>query len=438
MTRRYVVFVDTDGRRHVAGEYNGCKSEYATRETLFGVSLDGCDKDWKDIQEEFDACKTLDDFKATAARVDGYYHSAIGGPVTHEIRVFDPGDAEDGEFLTSIHLKADEIVYVGNVTPDTSVFWWENSRSSPFCTPYSFDSETRGLTVYSLEEFWVDDEDVSHDASTIGLFADIAAARKAFTDQLGAIFAYGKVSEWAQESTFEQKFYDDCYECRKDPENSVSGYRIQIKPIQLALSEDVFMAIGRAYRDWVYHEDLESKVLDMEELATVPMQRIQEFLDDPILPSLIDTALSNNESYMESYWLTLEKIANEKLEKYVALQTTISVAPTKAKRINYLLTHEPKDESECFGEDESISLSATFTDGCRVCIDICGVKYEEGKSNLPWTQAVLYDARGRELACTEAENYFFGKWEFDSSLKYQVMVVEESSSVNGGGSDHGV
>lgn len=432
MTRRYVVFVDADGRRHVAGEYNGCKSEYAARETPKSVSLDGCDKDWKDIQDEFDACKTLDDFKATVARVNGYYHSTIGGSVTHEIRVFDPGDAEDGEFLTSIHLKADEIVYIGNQDPKAMVFWREDCSLR---TPFRFNSKDRGLTVYSLEEFWVDDEDVSHDASTIGLFADITAVRKSFTDQLGAIFAYGKVSEWATESTFEQKFYDDCYECRKDPENSVSGYRLQIKPIQLALSEDVFTAIGQAYRDWVLMEDFKSNLSQMEKLETVPEEKIQAVLADPDLPSHITSVLSSNESYMESYWLTMEEVADEKF--FPKKMQTVRVEKNRAEWICGLLTNEPKDESECFGEDESFTVTATFDNGVKMDIKLCGVQYEEGGSNTPWTQAVLIAPNGSQLAFTDPSDSFFGPWELEHDNVTYITVLSVGKVVKGG-NDHGI
>ena len=73
MTRRRVLFLDADGKAYLTEEYNGDKTEFA----LFGVA-DTCEKDWRDIMDEFRDCLSLRMFFATDRRCQGYYHSQLG------------------------------------------------------------------------------------------------------------------------------------------------------------------------------------------------------------------------------------------------------------------------------------------------------------------------------------------------------------------------
>lgn len=101
----------------------------------------------------------------------------------------------------------------------------------------------------------------------------------------------------------------------------------------------------------------------------------------------------------------------------------VIVPKEEAKRIDYLLSHEPKDASECFGEDEIISYTAKYKDGMEMDIKLCGVQYEEGSSNLPWTEAVLFKD-GTEVSCCEPSDEFFGKWMFWYNGNHYFCLVE--------------
>lgn len=89
--------------------------------------------------------------------------------------------------------------------------------------------------------------------------------------------------------------------------------------------------------------------------------------------------------------------------------STLILAPHTLPHIQALLHTEPTCKSDCFGEDEKISYTVRFPDGVEMDLEICGVQYQEGESNLPWTQAVLF-LNGSELAFTEPEGDFYGEW----------------------------
>lgn len=105
---------------------------------------------------------------------------------------------------------------------------------------------------------------------------------------------------------------------------------------------------------------------------------------------------------------------------------TIKVNAQYAAYLKHLLTKEPSCEEECFGESRTTWVVVPFPDGIEIDIKCCGVRYEEGNSNLPWTEAVMYQNHG-ECCFTEpgdAED-FFGRWELDyNDIRYVVFVEE--------------
>lgn len=102
----------------------------------------------------------------------------------------------------------------------------------------------------------------------------------------------------------------------------------------------------------------------------------------------------------------------------------LCISKEKAKRYKQLLTREPKDRDECFGEDLKISNTIRFEDDTEMDIEICGVQYDEdSESNLPYTQAVLFRG-GHEICYTEPEEEYEGEWILeDDGNTYTVMVI---------------
>ena len=102
----------------------------------------------------------------------------------------------------------------------------------------------------------------------------------------------------------------------------------------------------------------------------------------------------------------------------------IYLTKEKLDWINNLLTHEPKTEDDCFGEDETFSVTAKFPDGYEMDVKLCGVQYLEGQSNLPWTEAVLF-FNGSQVAYTEPAERFEGIWTLNhDGNNYTVLVSE--------------
>ena len=103
----------------------------------------------------------------------------------------------------------------------------------------------------------------------------------------------------------------------------------------------------------------------------------------------------------------------------------IRLTEQETKTVERLLSHEPSCEKNCFGEDEVFSKTARFADGTQMDVKICGVRYDpNAETNLPWTEAVLFNERGGETACSEPSEGYDGEWvlETDEAV-YSATVI---------------
>lgn len=83
MTRKIILFKDPISKAiYATPEFNGDKSEFLILlQQSEANSLDGCDKDWKDIITEFFDITTLQEFKQASEKAQSYYHSFLGNEI---------------------------------------------------------------------------------------------------------------------------------------------------------------------------------------------------------------------------------------------------------------------------------------------------------------------------------------------------------------------
>lgn len=152
MTRRRILFIDTNGKQYLTEEYNGDKSELASFH-----SADSCDKDWEDIEMEFRLCKTLDEFQTTDKRAQSYYHSNLGPneyiPAS-ELEIINHSYA--GNIITIMAEHPTHIVFGDYVfTPEKNAFnnktsWWISKKGYTMSL-YCFSAYTENEAVYHLK-----------------------------------------------------------------------------------------------------------------------------------------------------------------------------------------------------------------------------------------------------------------------------------------------
>lgn len=142
-----------------------------------------------------------------------------------------------------------------------------------------------------------------------------------------------------------------------------------------------------------------------------------------------NAAMGYDEGFYAGEYSAYEKvlaILNGTLEEVPRRhEKTVKVSAGLLSQINKYLREEPKYESECLGEDETISVTAKFDNGIEMDIKCCGVQFEEGIGNTAWTEAVLFH-NGSEIAHTDVCDTFEGEWELeDGDDVYCVNIVPE-------------
>lgn len=98
-------------------------------------------------------------------------------------------------------------------------------------------------------------------------------------------------------------------------------------------------------------------------------------------------------------------------------EVTIAVPKSTANKIQAYLFDDFSQHP-----DHTIIFTAKFPNKFEMDIKCCG-SFEEESS---WTEAVLFDEKGRQITYTDVEEEFFGEWELkDNEIIYKVNVISE-------------
>lgn len=105
-------------------------------------------------------------------------------------------------------------------------------------------------------------------------------------------------------------------------------------------------------------------------------------------------------------------------------EETLFISKAENRQIRRYLNKNATREEDNFNESDSFSITAKFQDGIEMDIKMCGVQFEEnGTSNSPWTEAVLFKDSG-EVACTDVEDEFTRDWELEHEGNTYITHVK--------------
>lgn len=108
---------------------------------------------------------------------------------------------------------------------------------------------------------------------------------------------------------------------------------------------------------------------------------------------------------------------------YVDYCEGVIISKEESAIIDGYLNAQTEDEYQ--GEGSTISRSVIFPDGKWMDVKCCGCQDEPS-----WTEAVLFDQHGREVACSEVSDEFEGTWDLkhDGILYTAIMKTEGGRS----------
>lgn len=111
------------------------------------------------------------------------------------------------------------------------------------------------------------------------------------------------------------------------------------------------------------------------------------------------------------------------------LEATIEIPEHRLKEIDHYLNDEPASPDDCLSEDETIIYTAHFSDGYEMDIKCCGVQFHDGpdETNTAWSEAVLFNPHGNEVANDTGDDTFLGDWTLehnDTTYVAHVVVID--------------
>lgn len=110
-------------------------------------------------------------------------------------------------------------------------------------------------------------------------------------------------------------------------------------------------------------------------------------------------------------------------------QKVIFLDEDLASRLAMYCSEQPPVGEIWMGEDDTFSITVTFPNQFTMDLKVCGVKREEGADNTAWTEAILFDAFGRQAAVSDVGDTLEDIWELTDvhSNTYSVEVRREST-----------
>lgn len=196
-------------------------------------------------------------------------------------------------------------------------------------------------------------------------------------------------------------------------------------------------ALRIAYASCIQFDDIE-ELADILETGELTYYKAMNSIDRQrrMIKKALKTMTGFEKEKLERRYDALTKTMRElaedarefrKAEKERGQITNVYVHKSLADQITRLLNTLPETEEDCFKEDDTITADKHFHNGKRISIELRGVKYEPGRGNLPYTQAVLYD-NDTVLVKTERDIEFFKTWILEhDGIEYHAHVQPKTA-----------
>ena len=174
--------------------------------------------------------------------------------------------------------------------------------------------EDRKITIYLVREEWVLDYDGGVD---IYLFADHDQAKMTMLRMVHEDMVDGCISRWRGREDLESEIKVDSYEFWLHDSYHENHYQVSLTTQELYLSAAAVRQVADMHTAQCSLEDFISHIEGWDEVSALTEEQYQAFIADPRIPEMIQSKLSKNEPYFESYWESVSECAHQLLREYL-------------------------------------------------------------------------------------------------------------------------
>ena len=169
-------------------------------------------------------------------------------------------------------------------------------------------------TIYVLTEDWAVDENQGNNSA---VYTDFDDAKRVMLQRLYAEVENGCIARWMSSDDAVVESSESSYECYLDGEYCCNHYSLKIETQKLCTSERFVRELADIHTASCQLEDFLSQVSDWEKLDQFTDEQYNRMIHDKRIPERFQKALGNNDSYWESYWLTMSEVAHEFVRMYL-------------------------------------------------------------------------------------------------------------------------
>lgn len=174
------------------------------------------------------------------------------------------------------------------------------------------DAQT--LEIFLVREDWAIDDDYG---TSTQIVADYHMAKFHFNNLIFQEMIDGCIEKWKHRQDLETDTRKDFYECWLHDEYYENHYKVTIERAELTLPALLLQRFGKAYLDLGRLEDFVSQIEQWDEVACLTEDQFQKFISNPNIPERIETLLSKNDDYWESYWESISECAHSLLREFL-------------------------------------------------------------------------------------------------------------------------
>lgn len=214
------------------------------------------------------------------------------------------------------------------------------------------DAQT--LEIFLVREDWAIDDDFG---TSTQIVADYHLAKFHFNNLIFQEMVDGCIQKWKHRKDLETDTRKDFYECWLHDEYYENHYKVTIERAELSLPGLLFRQFGKAYLDQGRLEDFVSQIEQWDEIACLTDDQFQKFISNPNIPERIESHLSKNDDYWESYWESVSECAHSLLREFL----------------------QQISKPECYVPEQNNAYPLCEGNGSEDCEDCCVYKdYDKG------------------------------------------------------------
>lgn len=169
------------------------------------------------------------------------------------------------------------------------------------------------ITAFRVEESWVIKGEPGIEVTPA---LDKVQAKQRMAELIHTESTGGCIKEWCDDPRFEVDTSPMFYECWLQDEYCENRYKVQITPVEIRVSDELFTSIGRRYVDGILRKHFAEQIEDWEELEGLTSMQIDEMIASPNVPTRIKKQLEGNGYLIESYWESLSEAAFDLVKMY--------------------------------------------------------------------------------------------------------------------------